>query len=75
MTSRGIYHRDGELFGYLVGSAVFDLNDTQTGYLRDGIIYSAHGQEQWILRGDGLYAMNGEAIGYLGEHFSETRFG
>ena len=35
MKSRGIYDRKGELFGYLVGTEIFDLDDTQKGYVRD----------------------------------------
>jgi hypothetical protein len=71
MTARGIYTRDGELFGYLIGKSVFDLEDTQTGYLREGVIYSKGGREQWVVRGDGLYSLKGESIGYIGEGFQE----
>ena len=71
MTARGIYDKNGELFGYLDGSEVYDLNDTRTGFFRDGAIYAENGEIQWIVRGDGLYDLKGESVGYLGENFRE----
>lgn len=71
MTARGIYNKQGELFGYMIGTDIYDMEDTRTGSLRNGIIYSREGREQWVVRGDGLYTPKGESIGYLGERFQE----
>ena len=54
MKSRGIYDRKGELFGYLVGTEIFDLDDTQKGYVRDGVIYAMNDERQFVIRGDAL---------------------
>ena len=71
MKSRGIYDKKGELFGYLVGTLIYDLDDTQKGFIRDGVIYAMNNEEQWILRGDGLFSPRGESVGYIGESFAE----
>lgn len=71
MTTRGIYSRDGELFGYMVGSAVYDLDDNQVGSLRGDVIYDRDEQPRWVLRGDGVFTPKGESIGYLGERFAD----
>jgi hypothetical protein len=71
--ARGIYDKSGELFAYLVGSAVYDLEDNQVGRLRESVIYSMDGEERWTVRGDGLYTQKGETIGYLGAHFAEDQ--
>lgn len=73
MTKRGIYDRHGELFGFLINNIVYDLEEVQTGYFQDGVIYASNGEKQWVLRGDGLYTPLGEAVGYLGENYQETR--
>ena len=43
MISRGIYDTKGELFGYLIGNVVYDLEEVQTGFLREGVIYATNG--------------------------------
>ncbi|MBN2470453.1 MAG: hypothetical protein JXN59_07000 [Anaerolineae bacterium] len=73
MTKRGIYDRHGELFGFLINGIVYDLEEVQTGYFENGVIYANNGEKQWDVRGDGLYTPRGEAVGYLGENYQETR--
>jgi len=71
MESRGIYAKNCELIGYLVGSAVYDLDDNQTGYLRDNVIYTMNDKQQWQIQGDGLFTPSGDSVGYLGAQFQE----
>ena len=71
MKSRGMYDRKGELFGYLVGTEIFDLDDTQKGYVRDGVIYAMNDERQFVIRGDALFSARDENIGYIGEGFRE----
>ncbi len=72
MQSRGIYDRQGELFAYLVGTVVYDLDDTQKGYVQEGCVYAMNDEKLWLIRGDGLYTLKGEAVGYLGANFRES---
>jgi hypothetical protein len=62
---QGIYDRNGEVFAYLEGSQVYNLDGVQIGYRRDEAIYGNDGEKLWAIEGDGLYA-GGESIGYLG---------
>lgn len=73
MTKQGIYDKHGELFGFLINNVVYDVNEVQTGYFKDGVIYANNDEKQWVVRGDGLYTPDGESIGYLGERYQETR--
>ncbi len=66
MISRGLYYKNGELFGYLVGGVIYDLEDNQTGYLEEGYIFSMDGERRWAVRGDGIYTLKGESVGYIG---------
>jgi hypothetical protein len=72
MITQGIYNKHGEIFGYLVGEAVYNLDEVQIGYRRANVIYSKEGREQWYIRGDGLYTLQGESVGYLGDRYRET---
>lgn len=73
MDSRGIYDKNGELFGYLVGKALYDLDDNQQGVLREGKVIDMNGKEMWVVKGDGLYTPKGDSVGYLGAKFREQR--
>ena len=70
MTTRGLYNRDGEVFGYLQGSRVYDLQGNQTGEMRDRTIYDLDGTRRWLIDGDALLDLRGNVIGYLGENVS-----
>mgnify|MGYP005832663237 CR=1 FL=1 len=65
---RGIFDRHGEVFAYLEGDRVYDLEGAQIGYRREQAIYSLSGELLWRIEGDGVYA-GGENIGYLGSPF------
>ena len=71
ITTRGMFNKDGELFGYLEGTTIFDLDDNQVGTIRDGVAYAQGGRAQWIIQDDGIFTLKGESIGYLGERFQE----
>jgi hypothetical protein len=62
---RGIYDRHGEVFAYLEGDRVHNLEGEQVGYRRGQVIYSMSDEKIWTIEGDGLYA-DGGAIGYIG---------
>lgn len=70
--TQGIYNKHGELFGYLAGNIVYDLDEVEIGYRRADVIYSKEGQKQWLIRKDGLYTVRGESVGYLGGRYRET---
>lgn len=64
---RGIYDRKGEQFAYLLGSTLYTLEDTPTGYLRQEFIVDLHENPIWRIVGDGLYSLDSaETIGYIG---------
>jgi hypothetical protein len=71
--TRGIYDKNGELFGYLIGKAVYDLDDNQQGVVRNGIVVDMNGSEMWRIKGDGLYTLKGVSMGYLGAQFKERQ--
>jgi hypothetical protein len=62
---QGIYDRDGEVFAYVEGSQVYNLEGVPIGYRRGQVIYSRDDEKLWTVEGDGLY-VGGESIGYLG---------
>jgi hypothetical protein len=62
---QGIYDRDGEVFAYVEGSQVYNLEGVPIGYRRGQVIYSRDDEKLWTVEGDGLYA-GGESVGYLG---------
>ncbi|MBN1201907.1 MAG: hypothetical protein JXJ20_08645 [Anaerolineae bacterium] len=70
MSTRGIYNRAGEPFGYLEGSRTYDLNGNQTGVVREQVIYDMDGNRRWQLDGDAVLDPRGNVIGYLGERVS-----
>ena len=67
MSSRGLYDRSGEVFGYLDGTRVFDLDSRQIGELRGRVIYDLEDERRWLVDGDALLDLRGNVIGYLGE--------
>ncbi|MBN1680303.1 MAG: hypothetical protein JW966_08415 [Anaerolineae bacterium] len=71
MTTRGIYNRDGDVFGYVEGIRTYDLNGKQTGVVRDQVIYDTDGNAHWRLSGDAILDNQGTVIGYLGEPVRE----
>ncbi|WP_119068058.1 4-fold beta flower protein [Aggregatilinea lenta] len=66
MSTRGISNRDGEVFGYLAGKQVYDLQGEKTGVLDGRVVYDLDGGRQWLLDGDALTDLKGNVIGYLG---------
>ncbi len=70
MTTRGIYNRDGEVFGYLQGSRTYDLEGNQTGTVHGQIVYDLDGKRRWLIHRDALLDWRGNVIGYLGEAIS-----
>lgn len=75
MARQGIYDTQGELFGYLDGDTVYDLNGGLTGEIRRDkkrrAIYSLDGEKIWHLSGDGVFSLKWEPIGYLGSPYRE----
>ena len=67
MSTRGIYDRDGEVFGYLDGTRVYDLDSRQIGELRGRAIYDLNDERRWLVESDALLDLRGHVIGYLGE--------
>ncbi len=67
MVQRGIYTRDGELFGYTDGNRIFDLNGTLTGIIQGQTVYDLDNERRWLLNRDALLDLRGNVIGYLGE--------
>ena len=67
MSTRGLYDRSGEVFGYLDGTRVFDLDSRQIGELRGRVIYDLDDERRWLVDGDALLDLRGNVIGYLGE--------
>ena len=67
MSTRGIYNRDGEMLGYLMGARVYDVEGNHTGELRDRTIYDLGGERRWLVDRDALLDLRGNVIGYLGE--------
>lgn len=66
MSTRGVYNRDGEAFGYLVGDQLYDLNSKPVGTRRERTIYDLDGEPRWLIDRDGLLDLQGNVIGYLG---------
>ncbi len=66
MSTRGISNRDGEVFGYLQGNRIYDLQGQQTGVVQGQVVYDLEGARQWLLDGDALLDLKGNVIGYLG---------
>jgi hypothetical protein len=67
MSTRGMYDRGGELFGYLEVTRVYDLDGQQIGELRGRVIYDQEDERRWLVDGDALLDLRGNVIGYLGE--------
>jgi len=63
---RGLVSPKGEQFGYVIGDALFTLDDEPAGYLRGDYVVNMAGERVWRIVGDGIYSLNGmESIGYL----------
>jgi hypothetical protein len=67
MIKRGVYTRDGELFSYLEGSTLYDLEEQKVGRVEGRVIYDLNDNRRWLLDGDALLDLRGHVIGYLGE--------
>jgi hypothetical protein len=67
MSTRGIYDRDGELFGYIDGQHIYNLSGQRTGTLRGQVIYDLDDDRRWLLDRDALLDLRGHVIGYLGQ--------
>ena len=68
MGYRGLMDRKGELFAYLYGNTLYTLEDEVTGRVEGQHIVDMEGNPMWLLRGDGVYSLDGsETVGYLGE--------
>ncbi len=63
---QGIYDRKGELFAYLEGNRICDLDGVQIGVRRGQVIYNTDDDKMWTIEGDGLYLDSGDAVGYIG---------
>lgn len=78
MAQQGMYDPKGELFGYVDGKRVYDFDGTPVGEIRSEgkrrAIYALNGEKIWTLIGDGIYASNGHAIGYLGSPYHDDAF-
>ena len=64
---RGMYNRDGELFGYLQGSRIYDLDGVQTGVVRGRVIFDMNGDRRLRIDGDALLDIRYNVVGYLGD--------
>ena len=71
MLRRGIYDRDGEIFGYLDGERIYDLNGNQTGIGRGQVVYDLEENRRWLLDGDALLDPRGNVVGYLGDNVTD----
>ena len=73
MARQGIYNTQGELFGYVDGNRVYDLDDVLLGEIRRHrkrrAVYTLDGQKMWHLSGDGIYSLNWKPVGYLGSPY------
>lgn len=67
MSRRGIYSRDGDLFGYLANDRTYTLDGTQTGSVQGRAVYDLDGNRRWEIDGDALLDRHANVIGYLGE--------
>jgi len=67
MSTRGIYNREGELFGYLEGTRTYDLDGNLTGEVRGHTVYDLNDERHWVIDGDALLDPHGNVLGYLGE--------
>ena len=67
MLQRGIYTRDGELFGYVDGNRTFNLNGQLTGIIRGRTVYDMDDERRWLLDRDAVLDLRGNIVGYLGE--------
>lgn len=72
MSTRGICSRDGEVFGYLAGTQIYDLQGEKTGVVEGRVVYDLSGSRQWLLDGDALLDLKGNVIGYLGAPVSDS---
>ncbi len=71
MSTRGISNRDGEVFGYLEGNRIYDLQGQQTGVVQGQVVYDLDGGRQWLLDGDALLDLKGNVVGYIGAPVSD----
>lgn len=63
---RGLVSPKGEQFGYLIGDALYTLDDEPSGRLQGEYIVDTAGNPIWRVVGDGVYALDGmETIGYF----------
>jgi len=67
MNTQGIYDRNGELFAFLEGTRVLDINGGLIGELKGNTITDPDGERHWMVEGDALLDLRGNVIGYLGE--------
>lgn len=67
MSSRGLYTRDGEVLGYMVGERIYDVEDQETGRLDGKVVYDRDGERRWLIEGDAIMDLRGNVIGYLGD--------
>ena len=67
MSTRGLYDRKGELFAYLEGNLLHNLDGDATGRLKGKFIVDMAGKSIWRVFGDGVYKLDTmEAVGYFG---------
>ena len=75
MARQGIYDTRGELFGYVDGDRVYDLNGDLLGEIRRAgkrrAVYALGGEKVWNLSGDGLFSLKWEEVGYLGSPYRD----
>lgn len=63
---RGLIDRKGEQFAYLLGMALYTLDDELTGRLDGEYIVDVAGNRIWRVVGDGIYTLDSsETVGYL----------
>ena len=63
---RGLVSPKGEQFGYLIGSAVYTMDDEPSGHIEGQFVVDLAGNPVWRVVGDGLYSLDGmETIGYI----------
>ena len=73
MPTRGIHDRDGELFCFVEGTRLYNLDGERIGELVGRTVMDTDGKRRWVIDGDALLDLRGNVIGYLGQPVREDR--
>jgi hypothetical protein len=73
MSTCGVYNRDGEALGYLVGDQMYDPDGDLVGTRRGNTVYDLDGERRWLVDHDALLDLRGNVIGYLGTTVAHDR--